>query len=391
MNDDTRKKEDYSLPAESSMSEADNPYQTKRTASEDVPESTLNEEPQSKPKYARTPEPKEPAEQAKIEKVEAMITETAPEKERSTAVVVISRIIFVLALLVFLTVGSVFLKNYIELRNNRLEAEKLAAQIKETVPTTINPDDIVGEDGILEKYRDAYNQNNDLVGWIKVPNTKIDHPVVQGPSNEYYMRKNFSKKYERRGSIFMDFRCDAKNFPKNTILYGHNYLDSTMFSDLEKYKDLDFYKSSPVIEFNTIYHNYKWKVFGVYLINAKEEDDNGYVFYYIHPFLSDNSFAEYVEEVRTRSIINMPVDVEKTDTMLTLSTCTRDMDLPGRGETNARCVVVARLVREGESDYVDVSAATKNPNPRYPQVWYTAHKLENPYVNGSQWEPRETD
>lgn len=407
MSDEIKRTDEERLPEEESMCEAENPYQSERavTKSTDKPDENAAENsehiaPKPKtvdknapvnngtvqPKFARTPAPAEPSAKKTKGNQNTVIPadEQKENKQKPQATVIISRIVLVVSVLVFLVSGVIFAKNYLELRKNKLEAQKLASQLGNKAEEV---EDAVGVDGILEKYRDLYNQNHDLVGWITVPNTKIDHPVVQAADNDFYLRKNFSKKYERRGSIFMDFRCDPVNFLKNTILYGHNYLDSTMFSDLEKYKDLDFYKSAPVIEFNTIYKNYKWKVFGVYLSNADEKDDNGYALYYIHPFMTDDNFEAYVQTVRERSIINMPVDVERTDKILTLSTCTRDMDLPGRGQTNARCVIVARLVRDGEREDVNVSAATYNENPRYPQVWYTAHGLENPYVNASRWYP----
>lgn len=348
--------------------------------------------PEQKPKYARSAAPEQEngagskyariAEPSPMPQEEKAQEDGSPKKKRGAGVI-ISRIVLAVSVIVFAVSAGVLLKNYVELRKNSLEAQSLALLVTQPEQDT----DAVGADGILEKYREAYNKNNDLVGWIKVPNTKIDHPVVQASDNDFYLRRNFSKQYERRGSIFMDYECDPKNYCTNTILYGHNYLDSTMFSDLEKYKDLEFYKSAPVIEFNSIYRNQKWKVFGVYLSNADEKDDNGYALYYIYPFMSGKNFDDYIKTVRERSIINMPVDVNSTDKILTLSTCTRDMDIKGHGQTNARCVISARLVREGEREDVNVAAATYNENPRYPQIWYTAHNKTNPYVDASRWYP----
>ena len=76
-----------------------------------------------------------------------------------------------------------------------------------------------------------------------------------------------------------------------------------------------------------------------------------------------------------------------TDKILTLSTCTRDMDIT-RKQEDARCVVMARLVRAGESETVDTSKATVNPEPKYPQLWYDKFGLENPYRNDEKWYPR---
>ena len=72
---------------------------------------------------------------------------------------------------------------------------------------------------------------------------------------------------------------------------------------------------------------------------------------------------QMVEQMQVRSIINTPVDVQPGDELLTLSTCTYEFD-------DARLVLVARKVRDGESASVDVGSATLNPKPLYPQIWY---------------------
>lgn len=311
--------------------------------------------------------------------------ETSPKKPKSKAMRTINKIIMVVAILVFAVSAAVLVKNYVDIKKSREEADRLAQMV--TTSVTEESTDAVGADGILEKYREAYNTNNDLVGWIKVPNTAIDHPVVIGSDNNEYLRKSFYGVYDRRGTIFMDSSDHVDTLCKNTILYGHNYLDSTMFSDLEKYKDIEFYRQNPIIQFDTIYKTYQWKVFCVFLTNASDSDDNGYIFNYIYPFMTDDNFEDYIGELAVRSLYFTAVDVKKTDKILTLSTCTRDMDIKGNGETNARCVVVARLVRDGESTDVDTASAIQNDNPRYPQIWYKAHGTTNPYAGANRWYP----
>ena len=241
---------------------------------------------------------------------------------------------------------------------------------------------------VLPKYRAAYNANNDLVGWITVPNTAIDHPVYQGDDNDFYLRRDGNKEYLRMGSIFMDYRNSISEFNRNTILYGHNYLNSTMFSDLEKYKDIEFYKTAPVIQFNTIYQEYKWKVFAVFLTTASPELDNGYVFNYIYPTMTEENFVDFIDEVQKRSLYRTGVEILPQDKILTLSTCTRDLDLSSNKQEDARMVVMARLVRDGESETVNTDYAVANENPKYPQLYYDKYKLKNPYKNDAKWYPR---
>jgi sortase B len=105
--------------------------------------------------------------------------------------------------------------------------------------------------------------------------------------------------------------------------------------------------------------------------------------------MSGENYAEYFDEIASRSLYSTGIDVNTDDKILTLSTCTRDMDISTRrGETNARCVLVARLIRDGESEEVDTSLATVNGNPRYPQIWYDKYKKANPYKNAERWYPK---
>ncbi len=354
-----------SLSRNETLKEIPNPYQSAHGADGGTDEAPKDEQPAD----------------GEVHNVSAQ-----PEpKKKGRASRTINRIIMIIAIIVFIITASALIKNYVEIKKNQTDMESLAEQVAQKETEVDNTK--VGEDGILEKYRSAYNQNNDLVGWIKVPNTTINHPVVKAKNNSQYLRRDFYGAYDKRGTVFMDYRDHADNLCKNTILYGHNFLDSTMFSDLEKYKSIDFYKTAPVIDFNTIYKNYKWKVFAVFMTNADEADDNGYVFNYIYPFMTDDNFDDYIDELAQRSLYFTGVDVRKTDKILTLSTCVRDMDIKGNGQTNARLVVVARLVRSGESESVNTSSVIANDNPRYPQIWYTAHKLDNPYVNAHRWFP----
>lgn len=317
--------------------------------------------------------------------------EKVKKKKGSAVSRTANRIFLVISVIVLLVSGSLCVKYINDIVKSRKAAEEIANL---TAPAFETPDanygDVVFPDGIQEKYKMAYSINTDLVGWIKVSNTSIDHPIVKCSDNSYYLRHNFYKDYENRGTAFADYRNNitAGELDANTIIYGHNNLDSTMFSDLEKYKDIEFYKANPVIQFNTIYHDYNWKVIAVFLTNADEKDDNGYVFNYIYPFMYGENFSQYFDEIAVRSLYSTGVDVNTDDKILSLSTCTRDMDIRGNGETNARCVVVARMVRDGESAQVDTSLAVKNDNPRYPQIWYKKNKTTNPYKDAEKWYPK---
>lgn len=225
--------------------------------------------------------------------------------------------------------------------------------------------------GILSEFAKLYNLNHDVRGWITIPDTHIDYPVVQSTDNDYYLRRDVTKAYNRHGVPFLDYRCTTQPFSWNTIIYGHNMKDDLMFHDLTKYEDSDFYNESPIVTFNTLQGNYKWKIFAAYITNATPA--GGKVFNYLVPtFSSTQDFENYIAQVRARSLITTSVDVQPTDQILTLSTCTYEF-------TDARMVIVARMVRNGES--LAVGKGTKNWNALMPDIWYKKYGGTPPAVS----------
>lgn len=240
--------------------------------------------------------------------------------------------------------------------------------------------------GIQDKYKLLYAQNQDFVGWLSIPNTSIDMPVYKCSNNEYYLKHDSYDTYTKYGTLFMDKDNNPVNLTRNTTIYGHNFDNKSIFDELHNYQDAEFFKQSPVIEFNTLYKDYKWKVIAAFHTNGSSEGDNGYLFYYIASEFGNNSFMQFYNELQQRSYIHTGVDVQPTDKVLTLSTCTYFFDRNGSLE-NARFVVIARLVRDGESEDVDTSLVTTNTNVRYPQLYYDVFGGSNPWRNSSKWIP----
>ncbi|MBQ8228839.1 MAG: class B sortase [Clostridia bacterium] len=228
---------------------------------------------------------------------------------------------------------------------------------------------------VQEKYVEIKSQYNDFAGKLIVKGLKMDFPVVQGQDNSYYLKYNIDGEEDKHGTLFVDYRNNLVNLNHNTIIFGHNMRDGTQFGMLSMYKKLSTYQACPIITFNTIYNDYKWKVFAAFLINTQPEHDNGYVFNYLRTdFGSDEEFYDFYDEVMERSYFITDVDVTPEDKILTLSTCSLLID-------DSRFVVMARLVRDGEDASVDTSAAHKNTNQRFPQSWYDEKNQTNPYVD----------
>ena len=116
-------------------------------------------------------------------------------------------------------------------------------------------------------------------------------------------------------------KVDSLNY--NTTIFGHYMKDTKMFGNLMQYKSIAGYKKAPVIEFNTIYGDYKWKVFAAYITNGTSAGDDGYLFNYMFTDLSTNeAVEEFLGEIKLRTIYYPNVDIAVSDRILTLSTCT---------------------------------------------------------------------
>lgn len=201
-------------------------------------------------------------------------------------------------------------------------------------------------DSLKQKAKKAHDSiNSDIIGWINIPNTKIDLPVTHTSNNSYYMNHNIYKQYDNNGAILADYECNfSKGLPTNTILYGHNwhnYLapladenpNDIMFDEVHKFADADFAAKTPYIYFSTTSKDYKWQVFAAFYTNISWTD-------YIYAYPNSTKMSNIISTAKSKSLHNYGVSVSTSDKILTLSTCTRMM-----GNNNQyRFVVMAKLV-----------------------------------------------
>lgn len=242
-----------------------------------------------------------------------------------------------------------------------------SAQSSQPAPTsTPTPEPEKPDDKLLEQINNAYNQNNDVIGWLSIDGTTIDAEVLQGEDNEEYVRSDITKNYNWYGCYYADYENtfgDRNDLSQNTVIYGHNMTDNpedVMFAQLMKYTDIDFARSHPYIKFSTPEDDMVWKVFAVLYT---EPFPYNYVEYPITYSGGTFEFTRLVGEFRDRSIYDYDVDVNMDDKLLTLSTCTYKFG----NHKEQRYLVVARLVRPGEAVddatvNVEVNPSIKEPN-----------------------------
>ena len=208
-------------------------------------------------------------------------------------------------------------------------------------------------------------------------------PVVQGNDNNKYLTRNFFGEKTKYGCPFVNYKNTYASLDYNTSIFGHNMeYDNLVFGELENYRTIEGFKKAPIIKLETMYAEHTFKIYAVFIADGAY-DPSGYYFHYIFTQLKDEAeCAEYIEQLDQRKLYSTGVDILPTDKLLTLSTCCYDF-------STARLVVVGRLVREGESTDVDVTRATANSNPRYPDKYYSVKGIANPYKNAEKWIPNQ--
>ena len=240
---------------------------------------------------------------------------------------------------------------YYNAKQNETYYEDLAS-LKEQEPTkevtpptvTIHYDDeevVVPE--ILDEYKNLFNKNKDLIGWIKIADNNkkgtpiIDYPVLQAGDNEYYLRRDFEEKYDKNGSIFLDKDCDVIKRSDNLIIYGHHMKSGKMFGNLNYYAKESYYKEHPRIQFDTIYEEGIYDIMYVFRSRIYNEDEVVFKYYQFFDVNSTDEFYSAMDEMARMSLYDTGVTAEYGDKLITLSTC-------DNSEEDGRFVVVAKKV-----------------------------------------------
>ena len=200
-----------------------------------------------------------------------------------------------------------------------------------------NEEDVERPD-ILDQYKTLYNSNKDIIGWITIPNTKIDYPVMQYTDNTYYLSHNFDRKDDKAGCLFMDCGCDVIKGSDNYIIYGHHLTSGRMFSSLSDYESKTFYEKHSTINFDTIFETGTYAVMYAFRSRVYDDMDVNFKYYQFINADSEEEFNSYMNEMKEASYYDTGVTAAYGDQLLTLSTCDYQ-------EENGRFVVVAKKIR----------------------------------------------
>ncbi len=197
------------------------------------------------------------------------------------------------------------------------------------------------ESAMLPELREIYALNNDLVGWINIPGTVIDYPVVQCQNSDYYLEHDFYGNANINGQIILDTLCDPYTPSYNLIISGHHMKNGSMFGDLPEYRTQGYWEKHKLLEFDSLMFRKQYVVFAAFYSADYDEDEEG--FRYNANIQYKMEAQQWLKEIEENRLYDTGIDVAFGDEFITLTTCNRAR------HRNGRFVVVCRRIREGET------------------------------------------
>lgn len=174
--------------------------------------------------------------------------------------------------------------------------------------------------------------NADVIGWILIPDTQVDYPLLQTDNNEYYLSHTWKKNDNAGGSIFAEQLCSSDLSDFNTIIYGHRMINNSMFGSLKYYKDDSYRREHPAVYVATPERIFRYEIFAAHEPGITEIP-------YRLKIADEETKRAFLDFSMSRTVIDTGITPDTEDRILTLSTCT------GHGH-DTRWVVQARLTHE---------------------------------------------
>ena len=191
---------------------------------------------------------------------------------------------------------------------------------------------------MLPEFEELYLTNPDVVGWIRIPDTMIDYPVVQRRDKvDYYLYRDFYGVQRVRGCIYVREACDVFKPSDNLVIYGHMMQDGTMFYDLSRYTQKDYWESHRYLHFDSLLRRQKYEI--VYVFKTTASVGEGFAYHLFNDAESVEDYLAFREGCEENRLYDTGLSIQPGDKLITLSTCEYT-------RVNGRLVVVARLIEE---------------------------------------------
>ncbi len=234
-------------------------------------------------------------------------------------------IILTAAMLAF---GGLWVREQYRVRREQAAYQTLAQKVHGLEREWLRPASTVlageetGEEMVPEvsPYEALAAENPDFTGWLSIPGTVVDYPVMWTPEDpEYYLRRAFDGSDAVSGSLFIGAGCEPEG--AHVIVYGHNLKDGSMFGSLSGYKSADYAAAHPVIRFDTLTRSGEYRVLAVFYSHAYLPGEEGFRYYRYTDLSAREDFEAYVREAKAAALYDTGTAAEYGDRLLTLSTC----------------------------------------------------------------------
>lgn len=235
------------------------------------------------------------------------ISSNLRKKDKPNENRIIRIIIFVICLLIFIfSIVNLLRWVIYNKKSANLIQEVIEQNFTEEIPDT------QGQVTNPVNFEELKKTNEDVVAWIRIADTTVNYPIVQSEDNEYYLQRDFNKKYSTCGWIFMNFKNNSNFSDRNTTIFGHNIKSGLMFKDLLKIYRNEL-GNNVIIEIYTETEKMEFAVYSSYMIEPEE--------YATQVLTTDEQEEEYISEILKRSSITYNIVPTKKDKLITLSTC----------------------------------------------------------------------
>lgn len=249
-------------------------------------------------------------------------------KMKSRIITLIRFILILIILACIAILGKRGLDYWTNMKNNRYiedlskEAEAdVANEIGEETEEEAEKDPLARLEKVhLSLLKKLKEQNSDVIAVIEIPGTGIKYPILQGPDNDFYLRKGLNKEYDIAGSIFLDVYNSSDISDDNTVIYGHHLEIDSMFTPLDQYRKQEFAEKNRTVYLTTEEGLREYLIFSAYGIPSDYD-------YRTLDFTYDGDKVPYYNKLRSNSEVDLNTrPFTEEDTIITLSTCQYDYD-----------------------------------------------------------------
>lgn len=244
------------------------------------------------------------------------------KKRRRIPIVLIVAFVLCLAMVIFC--GSQLVGIFLEYKEGTDEYDELKKYVEKELPDVSYNEDtsIEGEGEEVRGQRIAFEelkaQNEDVIGWIEIPDTEISYPLMQGDDDQYYLKHTFSGNENSAGSIFVEYQNKPDLTDRHTIIYGHNMKNGSMFGGLKEYRKASYLVDHPMIYIDLEDGTHAYQIFSCY--ETPTDSDTYTIGFAAQP---DGRYERFIQMIKDRSAYDTGIEVSKNDMVITLSTCTK--------------------------------------------------------------------